>query len=383
MQDQYRQAEDKYFRLRGQFDTGRLSQDEFDAALRELMIQDSQGRYWMLGADSGKWYYYDGAKWILGDPYPGAAPRPNAPISAVPRAAPSAPAQPRVRPASSLPPAPPPSAGRGFPVAAFLVGLAIVLLALGAFLLFMYRDRLFGAPPAAITPIIPPTITRAPSPTAVAVLPTPIAPTDVPATAIPTAVPTEVATPVPTNPPPTTAAPTAPPAVTVIVITAVPPTSALPTLLPTITNAPTPTAVTPTVAAPTAPPPTNTPTVICPSGVCVTSIVVDSAPRRNQPVTFTATFVNSTDETRYYSFVILVFDPNKEGPNKGFGESPPLDIAVPRGTLQFSVSYVVVTGPGGCIPLYASAAARNSPFEKPVFPNVSGDPATANFDVCP
>ena len=55
MQDQYQHSEDEYFKLRGQFDTGRLTQEEFDEKLRALMVQDEQGRYWMLGADSGKW----------------------------------------------------------------------------------------------------------------------------------------------------------------------------------------------------------------------------------------------------------------------------------------------------------------------------------------
>jgi hypothetical protein len=32
------------------------------------MIQDDQGRWWMVGAASGKWYVYDGQNWIAGDP---------------------------------------------------------------------------------------------------------------------------------------------------------------------------------------------------------------------------------------------------------------------------------------------------------------------------
>src|SRR5581483_211767 len=70
--DKYRHVEDEYFKLRGQFDTGRLTQDQFGEKLRELMVQDDKGRYWMLGADSGKWYYYDGTKWVTGDPFVGA-----------------------------------------------------------------------------------------------------------------------------------------------------------------------------------------------------------------------------------------------------------------------------------------------------------------------
>ena len=42
--DQFRQAEDQYFLLKGQLETGRITREQFDAALKELMIQDAQGR---------------------------------------------------------------------------------------------------------------------------------------------------------------------------------------------------------------------------------------------------------------------------------------------------------------------------------------------------
>lgn len=48
-QDQFRQIEEEFFRLKGQLSAGRLTQQQFDAALKQLMIQDAQGRYWMIG----------------------------------------------------------------------------------------------------------------------------------------------------------------------------------------------------------------------------------------------------------------------------------------------------------------------------------------------
>src|SRR5262245_44389283 len=113
-------AEDAYFMLRGQFDTGRISQQQFEEKLRAQMVQDARGRYWMLGADSGKWYFYDGQNWVQGDPLAGAAP-----LSATPRRTPANPAtasQLGIEPADS-PPATAASAPgeRSFPVLPFLL----------------------------------------------------------------------------------------------------------------------------------------------------------------------------------------------------------------------------------------------------------------------
>jgi hypothetical protein len=61
--DPFKKAEDEYFRLKGQLATGRITPQEFEDALKGLMFQDAQGRWWMLGADSGKWYVHDGVRW--------------------------------------------------------------------------------------------------------------------------------------------------------------------------------------------------------------------------------------------------------------------------------------------------------------------------------
>ncbi|MBI4671341.1 MAG: hypothetical protein HY741_06690 [Chloroflexi bacterium] len=383
--EKYRHAEEEYFKLRGQFDTGRITQEKFDEKLRDLMVQDEQGRYWMLGADSGKWYFYDGAKWVQGDPYPGA----SGPLasSAAPeqRPPPSAPIAPR--PASYAPPA---AAGRKFPLVPVLIAFALIVLAVAAFLVFQNRNRIFVAQqPQLITPVLPPTITRAPSPTAPVIVPT---------VALPTLAP--ISTTQPTLPPlpsvesatTTTILPnvTTQPGVTVIIVTAIPPTTeTLPTLLPSATI-PAPTVQPPTATLTKAPPtattapPTKTALPPCPSGVCVTKIeYAPSAPKRNQDVTFTATFLNSTGGAQSYNWLILMYDPEKPGNNKGFGESPASNITVPTGESKFSITYTPVNGPGGCKNLYMRAGWKVSAFEKPLFPNTSGDPVTVFFDVCP
>jgi hypothetical protein len=116
----------------------------------------------------------------------------------------------------------------------------------------------------------------------------------------------------------------------------------------------------------------------------VTNITLaPDAPKRGQNVSFTSTFVNSTGETRFFHYVVLLYDPNKAGGNKSFGESPALDISVPPGTSQATVSYISVKGPGGCITLFAQAANKNSPYSRDVFPNTDGQPFIRTFDVCP
>ncbi len=67
-QDQFEKTEAEYFRLRGQLAAKRISQGQFEAALRQLVFQDAQGRSWMLGVDSGKWYVHDGKRWVEAQP---------------------------------------------------------------------------------------------------------------------------------------------------------------------------------------------------------------------------------------------------------------------------------------------------------------------------
>ncbi len=66
--DPFRQAEDEYLRLKGQLAAGRITREQFDAALKQLMIPDAQGRHWMIGPDSGKWYVHDGQNWVEAQP---------------------------------------------------------------------------------------------------------------------------------------------------------------------------------------------------------------------------------------------------------------------------------------------------------------------------
>lgn len=83
----FAQAQDQYFMLKGQVDLGRLTPEQFEARLKELMVQDAQGRYWLPGADSGEWYVNQGGRWVRGTPPidAGGAPSPvSGPVSPPP-----------------------------------------------------------------------------------------------------------------------------------------------------------------------------------------------------------------------------------------------------------------------------------------------------------
>ena len=89
----------EFSKLKIQFDAGALSEADFKARLQDLMLQDEQGRWWMIGYETGQWYVHDGEKWVQREPPPVAvaeaqvteAPQSAAPVA--PAAAPAAPAK--------------------------------------------------------------------------------------------------------------------------------------------------------------------------------------------------------------------------------------------------------------------------------------------------
>jgi hypothetical protein len=135
--DRFRHAESQYYTLKGQLAAGRMTRQQFDAAVQGLMIQDGQGRYWAVAADSGAWLVHDGRGWAPADPY-GAQP-------GVSQNAPPAPVQQPQGNVYLSPPAgspyPPPSKGNrgccGILTCGCLLPLVLVLLlAVGGFVAF-------------------------------------------------------------------------------------------------------------------------------------------------------------------------------------------------------------------------------------------------------
>ncbi|MEW6367952.1 MAG: zinc ribbon domain-containing protein [Acidobacteriota bacterium] len=86
-----RDAEARYQELVGLRKSGKLTQEEWEQQLKALMLQDVKGRYWTIGAQTGKWYYYDGTRWAEATPDDGAfaevgsiATQPTPPVAAPP-----------------------------------------------------------------------------------------------------------------------------------------------------------------------------------------------------------------------------------------------------------------------------------------------------------
>jgi hypothetical protein len=65
----FKETEAKYRKLKEKHAKGEISTEEVKTELKQLMVQDETGTYWMLGGKSGKWYRHDGAQWQETDPY--------------------------------------------------------------------------------------------------------------------------------------------------------------------------------------------------------------------------------------------------------------------------------------------------------------------------
>jgi hypothetical protein len=68
----FAEVDQRYLALKQQFNAGDLTEEEFDDALRAMMIQDELGRWWAKARDSGQWNYYDAVTqtWTPAAPQP-------------------------------------------------------------------------------------------------------------------------------------------------------------------------------------------------------------------------------------------------------------------------------------------------------------------------
>lgn len=386
----FAQAEQEYFRLRGQLDTRRLTPEQFESALRNLMVTDAQGRYWMLGVDSGVWYVHNGQQWVRADPTPLNVPASRSTNSAL------------------------------YVILGVLVLALLSLLAVVGYWFVQSGNRRLPLIQSSTNDTTPVTglavaATHTPIPTLAPAVAPPGNPTADPESAVPAAngrptvpqgtvsqasarptVPQETAPSaltVPavsqeTAPPETALTPIAMPGATVVVVieegtaTVLRPTDA-PSLAPPTVEL-TRTRVPPTrTAAPTETlAPTLAPTPAYPPGVYVTQISTEPAePKRNQGVTFLVTFVNTTGATQQYNWLIQIYDANN---NKRFGETQVKPLTVPPGTsTQTSPNNWRVTGAGGCVPFYAQAQFQNADGGRIPFSLPDGNTFSQGFSVCP
>lgn len=68
MGDQFRDAEETFALLQRNFAGGKISRGEYVDSLKRLRIKDDEGRFWVIGAQSGKWYAFEGGEWVEAKP---------------------------------------------------------------------------------------------------------------------------------------------------------------------------------------------------------------------------------------------------------------------------------------------------------------------------
>lgn len=90
----YADVEARYRELKAQVAAGALTEDGFKAQLKELMIQDDGGRWWIIGHETGDWYVFDGEEWMQAAPPVEPAPAPVPPAEPLPETASALPSEP-------------------------------------------------------------------------------------------------------------------------------------------------------------------------------------------------------------------------------------------------------------------------------------------------
>ncbi len=371
MHDQFRRVQDEYFRLRGQFSVGIINEQEFDNALHALSIQDAQGHDWMIGANTGKWYVYDGTQWTEADPFQTKtiAP-PPAPDAMAELIAPTA--------AESVPPR-----GRGLALPFLLASIILLLVAALAYILFNLDSISFADAES-----LP---TRIPPQTAIAIGTTRVVPT---ATATRTrAVPTTenvnantTRIPMTVTPPPLVVEPT----------TTRPVMTAIPTITPggpirnvgdiggatepdDFNSEGAPEAKEQTPAA--APPPTQQPGLS--PDVYITGLSVSpNPPPQRQDVTFTATFLNTNPNDVGMEWRVVFLDPAKQGRNKDWGQSQLVGVNIPPGRHTHSLTFSPVTSSGPCITLQVLVARGLPDGGRFFLPSTSGGAFATTMTFC-
>jgi hypothetical protein len=68
MDNEFKQTEAVYQELREKYRKGEISRQEFLDEMKNLQVKDDEGRLWMIGSQSGKWYFLKGQEWVQAEP---------------------------------------------------------------------------------------------------------------------------------------------------------------------------------------------------------------------------------------------------------------------------------------------------------------------------
>jgi hypothetical protein len=62
------QVQAAFDELKKRLQKGEISRQSFIEEIKKLRLKDDQGRFWTIGLQTGKWYYFDGKDWLQADP---------------------------------------------------------------------------------------------------------------------------------------------------------------------------------------------------------------------------------------------------------------------------------------------------------------------------
>lgn len=68
MANKFRDVEKEFGQLKKKFQLQEINREEFIKGLEKLRLKDEEGRFWMIGAKTGKWYYFNGMGWVQSEP---------------------------------------------------------------------------------------------------------------------------------------------------------------------------------------------------------------------------------------------------------------------------------------------------------------------------
>ena len=88
----FAEVEREVAKLRQDLAAGRLTEEQFKARLRGMMVEDEAGNWWMVGYETGEWYRHHGTDWVRADPPGRVTPEPTPPPVSPPAHVPSRPA---------------------------------------------------------------------------------------------------------------------------------------------------------------------------------------------------------------------------------------------------------------------------------------------------
>jgi hypothetical protein len=64
----FKAMEARLVELQARFNRGDLDRNSYQGEVQNLKVEDSSGRTWWLGGESGTWHYWDGSAWVRANP---------------------------------------------------------------------------------------------------------------------------------------------------------------------------------------------------------------------------------------------------------------------------------------------------------------------------